>query len=356
MMLSYRKNIRQLIRNRRKRSAEKGSALVAVLCLVFLGGMLAAAVAGMTLVSTMDVAAHVSIQKSFYINEGVMNRVSFLIAADRDQNRTQEVLGEVDYEEMDYDRFLQDGVIHEVDYYGDKVNVMVYDAVSGWDLSSSQYRNSLRNFTSDPDTEQDIVDMVNDIIARIADYTDSNDTPTTSAAVGTDSAEGMEKEDYESENMNPLPRNGAMQYREELYYIKGFTSLIPPDKSGRLTSVRLIPPEGTVVLNGTPSFFSASPEMISLLADLEEDELSSVLEAREKLRKKRIKMSDELDTGLPAKLQQKMSWRGSDYYTVVIEPAPGSRRPSKRLTASFGALEITGAKEETQEYLEWVFY
>ena len=285
-----------------------------------------------------------------------MNRVSFLISADRDQNRTQETLGEVDYEEMDYERFLQDGVIHEVDYYGEKVNVMVYDAVSGWDLSSGQYRTTLRNFTSDPDTEQNVVDMVNDIIARITDYTDSNDSITTAASVGTDASEGMEKEDYESENMDPLPRNGAMQYREELYYIKDFTSLIPPDRSGRLSSVRLIPPEGTVILNGTPSFFSASPEMIRLLADLEEDELAAVLDAREKLRKKRIRMSDELDVGLPAKLQRKMSWQGSNYYTVVIEPVPGSRRPSKRLVASFGALEISGANEENQEYLQWVFY
>lgn len=342
----------------RKRGGEKGSALVAVLCLVFLGGMLAAAVAGMTLVATMDMAAHTSIQRSFYINEGVMNRVGFLIAADRNQNGTNEKLGDIDYEEYDYDRFLPDGVIHEVDYYGDKVAVTVYDAVSGWDMTSAsnRYRNTLRSFTSDLDTEQSVIDAVNTIAACIADYIDSNDSVTSGSLVGTDPVDGMEKDDYESEGMRPLPRDRAMQYREELYYIKGFTDFFQTDKYGRLSHIRLIPPEGTVILNGTPSFFSATPQMIALLADLEEDELAGVLEAREKLRKERIKISDELEVGMPAKLQQKMSWMPSNYYTVVIEPSPYEKRPSKRLTASFGALDISGANGELQEYLEWVFY
>lgn len=343
---------------KRRKHGEKGSALVAVLCLVFLGGMLAAAVAGMTFISTMDMAAHTSIQRSYYINEGVMNRVGFLISADRNQNGTNQILGDIDYEEYEYDRFLPDGVIHEVDYYGDKVQVTVYDAISGWDLSSAsnRYRSTLRAFTTDLDTEQDVIDAVNDLTARIADYVDSNDTVSTSTNAGTESSQGMEKEDYESEKMRPLPRDGAMQYREELYYIKGLTDFFPPDKFGRLSHIRLIPPEGTVVLNGTPSFFSATPQMISLLADLEEDELASVLAAREKLRKERIKISDELDMGFPAKLQRNMSWTPSNYYTVNIEPSPNAKRPSKRLTASFGALDISGANEEVQEYLEWVFY
>lgn len=342
----------------KRRKKEKGSALVAVLCLVFLGGMLAAAVAGMTLVSTMDIAAHTSLQRSYYINEGVMNRVGFLIAADRNQNGTTDILGEVDYEEYEYDRFLPDGVIHEVDYYGNKVRVTVYDAVSGWDLSSdsNRYRNTLRSFAADLDTEQDVMDAVNDLTVRIADYIDTNDTTGSSTSVGTNASEGMEKDDYESLGMRPLPRDGAMQYREELYYIKGLTDFLPPDRFGRLSHIRLIPPEGTVILNGTPSFFSATPQMIALLADLEEDELATVLEAREKLRKERIKLSDELEADLSSKLQRNMSWRGSNYYTVVIEPSPYEKRPSKRLTASFGALDISGANEETQEYLEWVFY
>lgn len=347
---------KRIVRNRRP--GEAGSALVAVLCLVFLGGMLAAAVAGMTLVSTMDMAAHTSIQRSFYINEGVLNRVSFLISADRNQNGATQTLGDIDYEEYEYDRFLQDGVIHEVDYYGEKVLVTVYDAVSGWDLSSdsNRYRNTLRAFTTDLDTEQDVIDAVNALAVRIADYIDTDDNVTTSSVFGTDSADGMEKDDYESDGMRPLPRNGAMQYREELYYIKGFTDFFPPDKFGRLSSIRLIPPAGTVILNGTPSFFSATPEMISLLGDLEDDELSAVLAAREKLRKERIQISDELETGVAAKLQRNMSWVSSNYYTVVIEPSPRALRPSKRLTASFGALDISGASGEVQEFLEWVFY
>ena len=345
-----------LLQRIRKRKKERGSALVAVLCLIFLGGMLAASVASLALLNTVDVSSHVSLQKSYYINEGVMNRIQFFIAADRQLNGTKPLMGDIDYTEYEYDRFLPDGVIHEVDYYGTIVRVRVYDAISGWDFSGNVYQSTLNGFIADIDTEQNTIDLVENLKARIKDYLDTDDTVTTSGSARAGSIESMEKDEFESAGMMPLPRNAALEYREELLYIKDFASLFPPDAKGRLSSIRLIPPPNTVRLNGTPSFFSATPDMLTQKADLEEDELAQVLEARDKLRRERIQISDILDSTLLGRLQANMSWRASDYYTVIVDAPPGSQRPSYRLCASFGAFGVDGAPDEIQEYLEWVFY
>lgn len=80
------------------------------------------------------------------------------------------------------------------------------------------------------DTE--LYDTTERLKARIADYVDADDTVTT---------DGFEEADYEAFGMSPLPRNAAMQFREELAWIPGVTEMFPADGSGRLSALRLIP-------------------------------------------------------------------------------------------------------------------
>ena len=89
---------------RKKRRREQGSALIAALCLIFMAGMLTATVLALSRIATFDVRAHIELQRSAYINEGVANRIQFLLAADRNVNPASTQLGELDYTEFDYDR------------------------------------------------------------------------------------------------------------------------------------------------------------------------------------------------------------------------------------------------------------
>ena len=104
----------------RRKKDERGSALIAALCLIFTAGMLTATVLILSQISTYDIAAHVSLQRSSYLNEGVMNRVQWLLAAEQNLYPDR-ALGDIDYTEYDYDRYMADGVTHEMDYYGTKV-------------------------------------------------------------------------------------------------------------------------------------------------------------------------------------------------------------------------------------------
>ena len=104
----------------RRRKSESGSALIAALCLIFIAGMLTASVLILSQISTSDVSAHTELQRSAYINEGVANRVQWLLAAEQNPF-TDRRLGELDYAEYDYDRYMADGITHEMDYHGNQL-------------------------------------------------------------------------------------------------------------------------------------------------------------------------------------------------------------------------------------------
>lgn len=129
---------------RNERSSESGSALVAVLCLVFMAGLLAGAVLAMSKYGSFTMAAHLALQKSMYVNEGAAARIQYLIAADRSLYANVQ-LGETEYADYDTDRFFADGVIHVMDYYGTPVEFTITDARSGFDLSAAQYNSTLTN-------------------------------------------------------------------------------------------------------------------------------------------------------------------------------------------------------------------
>lgn len=325
------------------------SALVSVLCLIFTAGILTAAVLSLSKSGTFTVAAHVSMQKSMLISEGVANRVQWLLAADRNLNPNDKP-GSVDYEEWEYDRFMADGVVHEIEYYGEKVKVQVLDAVSGWDMSEKNYASVLNRISSQEDAGDDIQELCTEISQLLGDYLDSDDNT---------QEQGMESTDYEDMLQKPLPRNGAMQFREELLYISGFTQLFPLDRNGRLSSIRLIPPENTSDLSGTPSLYSATRQDVELLLpDLSEDEMENIMESLETWRTEKILLSESLDEELLARLNSVFSASESGAYTVIISGAGSGDTPGKpfrKLVFTYAGFEVAGPKDQMLKYMEWNF-
>ena len=323
----------------RKRKSESGSALIAALCLIFIAGMLTASVLILSQISTSDVSAHTELQRSAYINEGVANRVQWLLAAEQNLF-TDRRLGELDYAEYDYDRYMADGITHEMDYHGTKVQFTITDARAGWDFSARNYRETLQLLGTPIDTETETLDLLDVLSARITDYYDTDDE------IGID---GMEADDYEAENMSPLPRNSSNNVlREEFFYIKDFTALFPPDKFGRLSAVRLIRGPG-----GTPNFFTASPLQLKIYCNLEDEQIEEVIAARNIWFKERTLIRDQLDPLLYASLFR-LSWRESGTYTVMVGPQEKAERPSRRLVFTFERFDVTGASDNNVKFIEWM--
>ena len=111
---------------------QSGSALGAAVIFILSATMLTMAVLAMSKYNTFTIRPHVELQKSFYINEGAANRIQWLIAADRGLHSTTNP-GREDYSEYEYDRYIADGVIHTIDYYGTEIEFTITDARSGFD-------------------------------------------------------------------------------------------------------------------------------------------------------------------------------------------------------------------------------
>ena len=324
-----------------KMKRESGSALIAAVFFILGATLLTMSVLAMSKFNTFTIRPHTDLQRSFYTNEGAANRIQWLIAADRGLHPTANP-GEEDYTEYDYDRYLADGVTHTIDYYGTEIEFTITDARSGFDFRS--YSATLNRIKRRWNTDTDLSEKLDLLRDLLNDYTDSNDNVT---------GNGKEAAEYESEDRMPLPRNASMQFREELFYIDGFTDAFPVDKHGRLSSIRLIPPGNMVNLTGNPSIFTADKYLLMVYCDLEEDEAETVLEALEIYRTERIKLSDQLGADLLPKLRR-LSWRESGNYTVDMKPKTGTI--GKRLTFSFPGFSATGPQNDMVRYMQWIFY
>ena len=321
----------------RRKHSESGSALIAVLCLLFTAGMLTTTVLMISRTATFDIYSHVELQRSDYINEGASNRIQWLIAADRQLFPGRDP-GITDYTEYTHDRYLADGVIHELDYYGYKLKFTITDARAGLDLNSQTFNTQLRNLVDPLDAETDFSDQIDQLIALITDYRD------TDYALSLD---GMERDDYELEGRSPLPRNRPMVVREEFYYIKGFTDLLPPDSDGRLTQVRLFGAP-----TGNPDFFTATPRLLQRFCNLEDEQVEEVVNARNIWFRERTCLKDQLDPFLLDSLTR-LSWQESGTYTVRIAADETTRRPSRRLVFTFRGFAVSGENRNNVSLLEW---
>ncbi|MBO5793172.1 MAG: general secretion pathway protein GspK [Lentisphaeria bacterium] len=328
-------------------SKEQGSALLAVLVLVFTGGLITALMMAIGSSGSFEVASHVEQQRSMFVAEGVAQRVQWLISADRYLHGS-ETLGETDYEEYEYERFIADSTPHVIDYYGRQVKVVIEDARQGRRMDGTQYRRSLDSLKVGMGDDEDFTELVNNLKDKITDYIDSNDDV---------SNEGLEESDYEGLDMKPLPRNGTIQFREELLYIPGFRELMPVDKDGILSSVRLIPPENTVTISGNPSLLTATKQEIMNYCNIDdEDELEAIMEAIREWKTEKVPLSDgSLDPLLLGRLNN-MPRTESGIYTVRITADAGDPRPFKRLIFSFQASPVAGPSDKIIQYLQWMFY
>ena len=309
-----------------------------------------AVVLALSKIATFDVRAHIELQRSAYINEGVANRIQFLLAADRNVNPSGTRLGELDYSEFDYDRYTADGVPHIIDYHGTEVQVVILDAAAGFNMSSSNYRTTLRNIVSALELDDsEISEKAETLTERITDYLDTNDD------ISGDN--GMEANEYEAENQAPLPRNGNLRFREELLFIPGFAELFKPDRYGMLSSVRLIAPYGMTDISrnsSNPNFFTADRFMLKVQGRLEDEEIDEVIAAREEWIKEKTKLSEQLDGLLLNRLRTRFSFNESGYFTIRIDSPEKYKRPSRRLIFTYPAFEITGPQNDMVRYYDWL--
>jgi len=345
---------------------EEGSVLIPVLAVIVSCSLIVSALMALSQLGTSGMAAHTRLQKSAYLCEGALNRVQWLVAADRATSPGTSLLY-FDYADFEYERFPADGAEHVMDYHGIPVKFIITDAAAGLDFSRLYRRTTVQRLAADPSADSTYLDQVEQFSELLSDYVDSDDTI---------AEDGMESADYEDSGRRPLPRNGELQYREELFWIPGFTDLFPPDRGGRLSSVRVIPPNSMISTGSSgqgqggggasssnslfaqnPNLFGAGDFYLRYVCKLEEDELAQVREAILLYQTERVPLQDSIEGTLFTKLLNNLNWSQGQTVTVVVDPAAAGSGPSKRLAATWTVSDsAAGPTDGVVRYLEWMFF
>jgi len=174
-----------------------------------------------------------------------------------------------------------------------RVTVALTDAVSGIDVSGNTPASELQDRLDPDDEEQN--EQVKAFLDVAADYVDGNDLR--------HEPDGKERDDYESEGIPNFPRNGPLQFREEVYWLDGWREALT-DK------IRIIPPKGIQVAKASstkPPFFSSSPAFIQRLLKLDDNSLTQILAARRAWREDQIPLNDSLDADLIGRINSSFS-------------------------------------------------
>ncbi|NMA43390.1 MAG: hypothetical protein GX946_08405 [Oligosphaeraceae bacterium] len=168
---------------------------------------------------------------------------------------------------------------------------------------------SLRNNIGEDEPE--LLDEVNVFLDILEDYMDNDDLH---------KLNGMESEHYAADGFPTLPRNGAMEFKAELYWLPGWRNAIPGE-------IAVLPPSGksypTQARNARPSFFSASNADIARILGLDEIGMEEVLQARELWETEGVELSESLSEELWSQVQSNFDFTENNLaqiYAVAYEP------------------------------------
>ena len=323
---------------------EKGAALITVLCFVVLVAMVTASAVTISQISNFTSRTFTDRSVSAYLAEGAAARVQWLVIADK-KKFTSRILGDTDYDRELQERFLADGTLHKIDYYGTEIDVTIFDMSSGYDISGDNPARQLVRQDATLSDDKELRDAFSAFTDCVKDYVDMDNYT---------QLHGMEKSDYTAKGLYPLPRNARFQFREEIMLIPGFGKFFQPDSYGRVSSFRVIPPLNMPNMAQNNNFFSASRELIMTRCAFTSEQADKVIEARDRWKNERIPLSQSLEPGLLTTLKSRFSFNESGFFTILVEASPGTNRAKRILAASMQVgtqLAAPGTR-----YYEWVSY
>jgi len=279
-------------------SGERGIALIAVLGTLAVLSVVAAAVVASSQTGRMLTSGAVRRMEAVYQEESAAAIIIWRIADDRAKNadRTSGTVTEGG------ERFQADGRPHTA---GD-CTVRICDANSGLSVSAADPAGVFSylkvRHVSDPAMLTELDDFTN----RISDYVDSDDFLRPNSC---------ERADYELSKKPRLPRNGVLQYREELLWIPGGEAFFDADESGVLSAFNQVGVSG-----GRPHLLSAPARLIQDKCGFDANEMVAVKDGIAQMTENGTAFDEAFEPypGIREKLRQEFSMSESGTYLLKI--------------------------------------
>jgi len=350
-LIGYGRNMKFFIWTKKnlfgKSKEEQGIALIVVLALTVLLSLLTFSTVTFSRISYRLSSINTTRLHSKYLAESAAVKTIWLLASDIAKHPTRSLASDKD-EEEENERFLADGSIHKIENDEDaEISVKIFDAASGIDISGSNPVKFLQKHKSAYEDDDEKLEDYKFFLNSVLDYVDSNDFVHING--------GFEKDDYKEEGMEPLPRNYAMQYREEMLWIPDVEKFFTPSKDGLMNAFRLIPPKGLPPIRGNSNFFAENNEnLMQLETGLDKTDVESIFKARNELLKSKTSLMDSLDDDIYKKVKGKYSFRESGFYTFLVDASPGKNMAGRIFTCTIRiGRTLTGGKE--LRFYDWHF-
>ena len=216
----------------------------------------------------------------------------------------------------DFEPWMMDRREHLL--YDDTCQVFIGDAIKSISVTNID---SVKSGIDIDDT--DSLDIANEFIDIYNDYVDSNDLT---------NLYGKEADDYANEGYPTLPRNDAMQFRAEIYWLENWQNVI----TGEIT---IIPPAGITIgtssssaaggssgrtssSGGTtnskiPFFTASSQDFLNQITDLSDANLQAILDARDAWISSATPLEESLDADLLLNVKNNFSFEESNYAEIT---------------------------------------
>ncbi len=208
----------------------------------------------------------------------------------------------------DFEPWMLDGRPHEFD----EGRCMVYlnSGESGIRVDNLETLKDGLNSVDDADLITDI-DM---LIDAYKDYTDTDDLA---------NLNGYEKADYEADGFYTLPRDGAMEFKAELYWLPGWQDVVTEE-------IATLPPmkiNYNYGRNKKTSIFSATDRQICNLLGIDEDsgDFQTIKEAIKRWTEEGIPLDESLDGDLLISLQNEFNFTEAGVAVVEANAYDGQK-------------------------------
>ena len=293
---------------KRDRRKERGIALIMVLGVLVVVGLMAGHIA--VLSETVDAESRVAALRSGlkYAAESAADRALWFHLVDRRLFKKRRLgldMSERDAADLE-EAWMLDGKTHEFKESG--CRVALRDAIAGLDFSGNKAASKLRPLLIAPEAEEEERVGVEDFLDVLADYIDPDDAL---------HLNGKEIGDYQADGYANLPRNGPLQFREEVHWLDGSEIILTG--SGR---PRIVPPAGLAFPKSKQKripFFSSSRAEIERAAKVSPEEAEQLVLARTRFQTLGELLEENLDPHLLQLAYSNFSFDESVIVTVIAE-------------------------------------
>ncbi|HBM15326.1 MAG TPA: hypothetical protein DD381_03130 [Lentisphaeria bacterium] len=327
---------------------QRGAALIVVLSFLVLLSLIVSTIVVLSKSASTKIIIEGDRITSGYLAEGAAARLQWLLMDDIKAHPNSNALKRFDSIMNDNNtsgsrKYMANGAPVSIPYYDASITVRIYDMCSGLNIGGGQGVNSLKQlqqvYVNTPDLYYEFKVFIN----RFTDY------------IGTgfgQTVNGLGKAGYNNLGLAPLPRNGQIQYRDEILWIPGSQLFFYPDDNGRLSIFDVIAND---FYANQVNFFSASKLIIMALCNYSDQDAQYIIEGRDRwFGNSNLSLYDFIDQKYMSVLRQKFSFQDSGNYTFVINAAASDGSYERELIISLKV--ATSMQGEYNQYYEYILY